>query len=181
MRHTLLPLNERKALRSEYRVRLMIIILFMFSLAGVIGIGALFPAYVRALSEEKVQIDVANKLKAAQKIQGITAMEDELKSDQRVLITLPKSGGARISAVAQSIVGLRQSIKLNSFNFTQPGNATSTVTVFMQGFAPTRNDLLSFKTRLETTLPGAVVDLPISELAKSTDIQFSIKVTYKLP
>jgi hypothetical protein len=179
MRHTLLPLHERKALRREYRVRFIIVACFLGSLAGLIGVGALFPAYMRALAEEKSQIEAAANLKHSQDVKGITARETELHADSKIINTLSSNVSIRMSSVAESIIILRQAVKLKTFIFNQ--TSTTTVSISISGIAPTRNDLLSFKARLENTLPGARVELPISELSKSTNVDFDMKLTYKLP
>ena len=41
MHHTLLPLNERRALQREYHIRALTVLCFTLSLAGIIG-GAFF-------------------------------------------------------------------------------------------------------------------------------------------
>ena len=51
----------------------------------------------------------------------------------------------------------------------------------VQGIAPTREALVSYKNRLEGLTIGNKVELPISELAKSKDIRFSLRFTRTLP
>lgn len=179
MRHTLVPANERKALRWEYRIRLIVVYLFFASLVGLVGVGALFPAFMHARQAEQAQLNLVEQLKQKHKSTGYTAVEDALRKDQKIVSFLNTSVPIRMSALAQSIISLRENVRLTSFNFTPVG--TTTVTVSLLGKAPTRNDLLSFKSRLENNLPGSKVELPIGVLAKSTNIDFTLEVKYKLP
>ena len=84
-------------------------------------------------------------------------------------------GQTDYSYLVKSIVGERDSVKISSI--VSARTSTTTVTTFVQGTASTREVLLAFKSRLQAAIPGNVVDLPISQLAKSTNIQFSLSVT----
>ena len=179
MHHTLLPIPERKALRTEYRIRVLVVLCFMLSLAGLIGIAALFPAFVRASSEEHSQFDTVASLQKDKKDSGVSQIEAELSADSALLkglATAPQ--GARLSSVIEGLVGSRGTLQFTSLAVSRAAGGFSVV---IQGLAPTRDALLAFKSRLEAMAPGNKVTLPISELAKSADIQFSIQLTESLP
>jgi hypothetical protein len=73
---------------------------------------------------------------------------------------------------------MRGSLKFTSFSVMKV--ATSTYNITIQGLAPTRNSLLTFKTNFENLAPGNKVDLPVSTLAKSTNINFSLQLKQEL-
>jgi len=85
---------------------------------------------------------------------------------------------AAIAAIA-AIAAVRGPIVVTSFSTGQ--QSTSSLVVIVEGNAGTRASLLAFKSRLLDLAPGVSVDLPISELARDNNIQFSIQVTEPLP
>ena len=180
MRHTLLPLNERKTLQREYKIRLVIVLCFLLSIAGLIGITALFPAYIHARDLEQSELGKATLIKNSKDAQGRSAIETELRADELILSKLSKDVmNYRASSAIQSIIAARGQNNFTYFSYSQSG--TSTAMVVLQGKAPTRDELLSLKNRLLNILPQSKVDLPLSELARSKDIDFSMRLTYKLP
>ena len=85
----------------------------------------------------------------------------------------------QFSTAIAAIAAIRGPVSITSFAVEQPSPSVIAVTV--QGQAPTRDALLAFKDRLAGIAPGASVDLPISELARDSNIQFSVQVTESLP
>jgi hypothetical protein len=180
MQHTLLPLHERVALRREYRVRAAIVFCFTVSLAILLGIAAMFPAFLRASTEARSAEQTAVSLEKEKKNNGLSLIQQSVAQSQKLLVSFTgKTMTTKKSAIIESIVSMRGANKLNSIQILQSG--TSTVTVSLQGFAPTRDGLSAFKGRLESSVPGNKVDLPISELAKSTNIPFSLRLVETLP
>ena len=177
MRHTLIPTDLKKSLRHEYRVRAIIVLLFMMSVAWVIGVVSLLPSFVHVKSEK----DTAMKtLASLENISG-NRKGDGLVVDvakQAAMLKLfddQPAGKTLNSMILTSIVSVRGSVKLNSISITRP--ATTTIAVTILGEAPTRDALINFKNSLTGAISGNKVDLPISELAKSKDVQFSLTLT----
>jgi hypothetical protein len=180
MQHTLLPLHERITLRREYRIRAAIVLCFTLSLVGLIGIASFFPAFLKASTEARSAQNEAAILQKNKKDSGLTSIQQTVAQSQKLLSTLGgKVSGTKMSAIIESIVSMRNNVRLTSINVTQTG--TTTATIVMQGVAPTRDALLSFKNRLESAVPGNKVELPVSELAKSTNVEFSMRLTENLP
>ena len=180
MRHTLLPLHERKSLRIDYYMRLFITFFSLVSVAGVVGIGALFPAYIHALVREQEHLTAAQQLKRSNDESGQTDIENQLRADNAILKRFTvQTHAVRASAAIASIVALRGTVRITSFVFGTV--STTTVSVMLQGKAPTRADLLAFKSRLENILPAGKTELPISALAKSTDVVFTMNLNFQSP
>jgi hypothetical protein len=175
MQHTLISPIERRKLRREYHVRAWIIMLFSLSVAGVIGVGSLVPAFMRATIEEKTALDAIAVLEKNKKESGVVDLEQELVADKLLLATLTDgSDQMLLSSEIQDLIEIRGTVRLTSFVLERiDKNQTK---IIIQGIAPTRETLLSFKNRIETTVPGTVTTLPISQLAKSTQIQFSMEI-----
>ena len=176
MRHTLLPDHERAALRREYRIRALVVFLFVLSVAGLIGIASLFPAFVSASSEERRQIDAFASLKKGGEDADAALAKSSLASDSVLLGALSADAGApAFSRLIDRVVSVRGPVALSSVSAVRGTDGSFAFVV--QGVAPTRELLLSFQSRLEGIAPGTKVDLPISELAASTDIRFSLQIT----
>ena len=72
--YTLLPEKEIRELKREYRIRLFISILFFISIAIVIGIFSLMPAFIMSYSQEKSalnQIELVRKNRNSKEIENI--------------------------------------------------------------------------------------------------------------
>jgi hypothetical protein len=142
----------------------------------VIGAGVLFPAFMMAWSADRaVSGDVA-VAKSERSKGNLANIEHELSSDESLIGVLSDdAGAARFSDIIRSIVAESSSVSITSLDLAR--QATSTIVATISGTASTRDDLLSWKSRLEKLTPGATVDLPIDDLKDSADIAFSIRFT----
>ncbi len=149
-------------------------------IAGVVGVVALFPSYIHARIEEQVQLDEAAQLKKNNDSSGQASLEKQLNADTIVLGNTRNDGGSmRASKAITDVISLRGQVRILSMSFTSLSSPTVSLT--LQGYAPTREDLLSFKERLESQLAGGKVDLPVALLARKSDISFSINLSYSYP
>lgn len=180
MLHTLLPPKERKALRREYRLRASIVLLFALCVAGVVGVVSLFPAFIRSIAEQAAAENQLASIKKEKDQSGLTAIQQQVAIGQKLLTALLQgTGRPALSLLAEELVRERGHVRITSLAVNYAGTTTAAATI--QGVAPTRDSLLSFKNSLETDLPGSKVNLPVSELAKSADIAFSVQITISLP
>lgn len=177
--HTLLPIDERQALRREYRFRVVIVLCFMLSLAGIVGIGALLPAFMHTLEIEREVKSELVSVKKAQKGPSVAEIERNLNTDISLLAPLLENVREQdLSNIIQDVVRARGITTITSLNISRA--STSTVIINIQGISPTRDELLSLKTRLESLSAGNKVVLPVSQLAKGSNLQYSIQLTAKL-
>lgn len=172
MYHTLLPQKERRAIRREYRIRALIVFLFIVSVAGTIGVVSLFPAYVRSTLDAKT---AAKELEAAKSESSpeLSAIQDQVSVGQILLTKLQSEfKSQRLSIWAENVVNNRGTVRINALNVNMV--STSSISILVKGIAPTRDSLLGFKQTIEDQIPGSKSDLPLSELAKGTNIEFSL-------
>ena len=180
MQHTLLPPKERKWLRHEYHVRAWIVALFAFSVAGTIGVASLFPAFMRGTLEERFQLQAVARLEQNKNASGAAEVEKQLASDRALLVNLSTYTDRKfLSAEIEHIASLKGNNLLSSLSIESNEEGASRLVV--QGLSPTRESLLSFKTRIENQKPGTTVSLPISQLARSANIQFSLEILIPKP
>lgn len=175
MRHSFLPNQEQKILKRGYRIRATIVLLFFLSIAGLVGIGSLFPSYIHVYTEERSELEKVASLRENKDTSGLVAIEKELQSDTAKISVLSKiSTTVHPSSLIEDMVNTRGQVRLTSIVLSSV--STSTAVIVIQGVAPTRESLVAFKTRLEGLAIGNKVDLPISGFAKSRDIPFSLRV-----
>jgi len=179
MRHTFTPKSQRALLDREYRARAAAALFVALASAVIVGIAALIPAFVRVRTAEQSALQTIASDKTGSSTDA-EAIQGELSAAGNMVSLLSSGRGApRLSDAIRQISSVRSRIALSSFSIDREG--TSSIVAVLQGVAPTRDELISFKSRLEGLAPGASVDLPISELAKSSDIDFSIRLAAELP
>lgn len=179
MHYTLLPDKEHVAIHLEYRTRAAIVFCFVMAVAGLIGVGTLLPAYISSTVTEKDQQKTLSSIDTAND-GAIVAMKSELVSDAALVASVNQYiAGPEFSNILNDLIAVRGPVKFSSLVLDRVG--TSTITVMIQGIAPTRDALIALRGRLQTVKAGNIVDLPISELTKSTSVQFSLKVTEQIP
>ena len=163
-----------------YLVRLAVVGLFLFSLAGLIGVVSLFPAYISIYTEEHIQTKLGATLKNDKEVANTTKLQNELQEDNRIIHTIAIGIATTTypSQLIEKIAALRGQVRVNSI--TLGDTATTTVEIVVEGNSPTREALVTFENRLRNLAVGNKVDFPISSFAKSKDIPFSLKLTHIL-
>lgn len=179
MHYTLLPESEHAAIHREYRTRAAIVFCFLMTAVVVIGMVALFPAYVFSVTSEKVeQQSVASLDTKSDK--SVSSMRAELSQDAVLLSEISQyAGSPSFSDIVSGLVGVRGPVTYSSLVLDR--TTTSSVDIIIEGTAPTRSSLLDLRSRLQNLKKGNAVDLPISELTKSVSVHFSLKVTEEIP
>jgi hypothetical protein len=174
MLHTLLPTSEKKILRHEYQIRALVVLSFIVSVAVLIGIVALFPTFVKVFREGQSLENSLASVSIDEEPSGEVDCEKDLKSYNLLLSALVSEVDfPRLSTFVEMVVAIRHDVILDSVSVAKL--ATSSVAIMVNGKANTRDSLITFKKRLEET--DMKVDLPVSALAKSRDISFSMKIT----
>lgn len=176
MYHALLPPKTVKALKTEYRVRLLIVFLFFASLAIVISAFFLFPSYLVSGMAERTASAQAGGAGAATDTAAVPA---DLSAAGSLVSAISSSVSPPLSPVVLHIASIRPAgISIASFDVAYSGAASSTVTI--EGSAATRDDLVAFKKVLEADTAFSGVEIPISDLAPSSDLQFSLQMSAAL-
>ncbi len=177
--YTLLPTEERRALRREYRLRISITLLLFLSCGVVLGIAALLPSYLHTYGTEREALQRQQELLRSRRESGADQIEKAVVQSQALAEKLLSDADKAIySDILQKIISRRaKDILLGSFAVTSLGTTTSEIV--LQGTAATRESLLAFKKSLESESIFSSIELPLSDLAKSRNIAFSMKVTVK--
>lgn len=140
-----------------------------------LGILFLIPAYV--LIDSQIDVYSASVELASQKITNYESVSGDL-------IQSSKQAGLIIEGVKQMSVSQYlelfdelQDSKINLSEISISKTDKGIEPVLLIGEASDRQALAAFRDRLLATPQVSAVDLPISNLAKDKDIQFSITVT----
>lgn len=170
----LLPKKERGRFEWEYRFRLLTVIFILLMLLFVFGTILLLPSYFISQSKEE-SISRQSKL-----LQKTISLREEgvsttflLSTKQKInqLITVQEQ--IPQTEILQVIIdNTDEDITINAFYYTQGQDFTGEMRI--TGKANTRTALLSFSDRLKKDDLFDRVDLPVSSLARDSNITFSI-------
>ncbi|HTK33536.1 MAG TPA: hypothetical protein VL335_03270 [Candidatus Paceibacterota bacterium] len=178
MSYTFLPFDEQKKIKREYRIRALIVLLFFLSVSIFIGVGSLFPAYVYSVYAERLHLQQVAEFKKSVDSNSIAATQKQLSESVRLISALdPYIKPSPYYDTVAAIVDVKGNVRIDSMVFEYTSDKMK---IGLSGSAPTRNDLLAFKSRLMGLSKKVIVDLPISSLTRDTNVSFSIQVTETL-
>jgi hypothetical protein len=179
--YTLLPEKQIKGLEKEYHIRLIILGIFFLSGAVWIGIISLFPSYIFSVVQEK---NAENQVLSLQKNSKLPAIADTTKeiSDANSAIARVRDGQDAItfSVIVEDIASRRtQGISITNIEIAhaRTDSVPNQTNIAITGHANTRDQLVAFRQSLEADTALTNINLPISDLAYSKDINFSMSLT----
>ena len=182
LHYTLLPEKETKALKREYRTRLFVVLLFFVSCGVFMGIMSLVPAYILSYTQEKRALEDLRVMEKGRQDRGADTILKELASSTEITNRLKANEDSVVfgDIISRIIIHKPGQVSLTSFQILKvpaEGAPPSRVEVILQGKALTREALVVFKKQLESNPLISGVNLPLSDLAKSKDILFTVKFT----
>lgn len=177
----LLPEEYKAHLRREYRLRFFVLSTLFVIFAVVIGVVALVPGSISIGEDYFLGNAQDNRTPATDEPQKNQETLQALKDFQSTLLVLdPKKEGTEVplSDLIRLVVQQKPiKVSLDSFSFATENEETKRLVV--SGHASDRESLVSFSQRLSGNNTFAQVDLPISNLSKKENIDFSISLSIK--
>lgn len=171
----LLPEKNRQLVTREYYMRLAVVSLLLLAVVSLIGIVTLLPAYFSARAKlasvqaEATFVEQSLSARDSTAVQAVRTINDELRAIRSV------QDEPRIEELVRAVLsGKPTGISLSSVNFEKEGNGGN---MLIRGVAVSRDALLSFRRALEAESRFSAVDLPISNLAQTEDIDFTLTLT----
>ncbi len=171
----ILPSDEKKLIRKEYRLRLSSICLFFLATLFVIATFLLVPLYVSS----QYKLDALTKnLNSLDKNNIDTSLADykKLVLDVNSTLAILEKGQTSRSAPADMIerivVSRPKGIRFSQIVYTVVSPEVSTLRI--NGTASDRASLRALETTLESDPQVKKVILPVSSFTKRTDIGFNI-------
>jgi hypothetical protein len=173
----LIPPVVKKAVVREYWVRVFSVGLFMLSVVGMVVMLFALPVYV--LVSSQVEVYAGSAARASEKIAEYDFSARSLaKSNQMAQKIFELRQYDSFADVVVQIEEVRGSgIAINGYEFSRKDK--NLTPVIISGESLTRQALSDFRESLLKQENIEDVILPISNLAKDRDIQFSLSVVFK--
>ena len=145
-----------------------------------IGVISLFPAFSTAyFSNQSARGAIARDTTNASADTAIRAARLELEADSRTLSAIVASATHLPSDIVRRVSASSRGVYITDMSISSAGKGITSVS--LHGSAPTREALLALKAGLERLFTDTRVDVPISMLAKSSNIDFTLRFEVKTP
>ncbi|MFA6257190.1 MAG: hypothetical protein WCT29_02565 [Candidatus Paceibacterota bacterium] len=175
----LIPNHEKKKKVRDFYFRFTAVLLAVLGFCGVAGIVSLSPAYF--LSE--IKKNIASTSLETQKNEPATNEDKSLSTavaDLKKKLTIVENSRKDRYEVSRKVINevtLRKmpDIKITHIIYERDTDTGPQVNVL--GVAPSRERLLLFRRALEDAGTWKVVDLPISNFVKGSNIEFHLTLT----
>jgi len=173
----LIPPIARKSIVIEYWVRVISVWFFILAAVATVAIFLALPVYV--LLSTQVNVYEQSAAEATQRVNEYDLSAGALvRANVMAQKIYELEEVEKFSTTITDIEALQGSdIVIEGFNFTRTENKLAPVEV--SGTAATRQALADFREALLTQKNVSDVVLPISNLAKDRDIEFSLSVVLK--
>lgn len=172
----LTPKEERKKIKADFYLRLLIVFLFSVSLSFLVFDIAMVPSYYGA----KVFKDAIDQKLLEQKNTPVPALDIETQTiiqniNSRVKLIKDKAQNNFLVSdrvINQILLKKMPDIKITSIVYFSDNELSKKIQI--TGSAPSRERLLLFRIALEENTLFKSVDLPISNFIKGSNIIFSL-------
>lgn len=174
---TLLPEQNKKSLFKEYRLRLFTVIFLFLTAFCLISTALLFPSYISLYFERGVLEDESARVGMEIKVKNEKGIVETLARINHTLAAVKPQQSGVLQVTKVILDKLPSGISIDRFVYTRGEKADSSLS--LQGVAETRSELITFSRELEKQPDFSKVDLPISNLAKQSDVPFTLTVLGK--
>jgi hypothetical protein len=173
----LIPPIAKKSIATEYWVRVVTVWLWLLTGSAFIGAVLLLPVYVLIDTQIAAYRDSANA--AIQQIATFENVSLELaRSTKQAQLIMGSDDQVHFSQLIYEIRSLEgQGVALSQIEISRALVGVSPILI--TGQADDRRSLSNFRDRLLANQNVEAVDFPISNLAKDSDIPFSMMVTIR--
>lgn len=173
----LLPDELKNKIKSEYRLRRFITILYFILFIQVVFIVFILPSWLTSFYREKDLILQSDKMNNSISVLSASSTKSIIKSvNQKVgVINATLEYKELVPVINTVLTNKSRYIKINQFAYKS--NTASSSIMIIQGVSATRESLSDFIKGLEDTHSFKKIDSPISNFTKDRDIKFSITMT----
>lgn len=173
----LIPPIVRKSIVTEYWVRVISVWFFILAVAATAIVFLSLPVYV--LLSTQVNVYEQSAAEATQRVNEYDLSAGALvRANVMAQKIYELEDVEKFSTIITDIEALQgRGVVIEGYNFTHRENKLAPVEI--SGTAATRQALADFREALLTQEGVSDVVLPISNLAKDRDIQFSLSVVFK--
>lgn len=170
----LLTDDGKGVVRREYRTRLIAVFLWMCTSVLLLGALALLPSYfLSAAKQEAATEELALIASPSGGSAGTPAAELSLAREMLLALSATLSDIQPSQRITDMLAVRPAGITVLQFEYTA---LSSEETVRIQGVAANRDALIAFRKKLSEIPLVSSVELPVSNLAKSTKIEYVLTV-----
>jgi len=171
----LLPERNRKILKREYYMRLIVVSLFLIAVVFTVSTASLLPAYFAAHTAYTTSETYTALIEESLARRNARTSADEVRLVNRQLqLFAEDSARVRVSGLFQALlIEKPEGVSITRISFTQEKQGDS---ISLLGEAETRDALVAFRRALESETRFSSVLLPVSDLAHIRDISFSMSI-----
>lgn len=175
----LLSQNLKNEIKKEYKIRKLIMVLTFALAIQVSFMVFILPTWLSSFYKEKVMLSDSNKLNQNLSESSVESVSAEILKINQQLNIINNSLNYRgiVVFIDEVLQQKNNTIFIEQFSMSSGNNAEPIL--FIGGVATTRENLVSFVSRLEQSDLFSEVNLPISNLAKDRNIDFSIEIKIK--
>lgn len=176
----LLPNNLKEKVRSEYYLRLFVVIFVSVFLIQIFFLIFLSPTWFVSLNKEQEIVLQSEKANTSSLDQKVETTNKQIKSiNKKLEIINSRLEYPRAIPVIDDILSRKtESITIKELMYETSDKKSGKVT--LKGTSDTRDSLVSFVKDLEESDILEQVDLPISNLTKDKNIEFSLVINVVL-
>ncbi len=173
-----LPEKLSKQVKAEYSTRVTSVFFIVFSLVTVFVLVFLAPAYTLAIYRKAVISNQLTMVKSSSVNQSNASLDQVKKVNEIVKVLSTGSAQKPASDFIKSILNIKtSSITISSMSSDFDNNQNTRIS--LKGFSNTRDNLTKFVKDIKNLNLFSSVDIPISSLVKSSDIDFVISIIVK--
>lgn len=176
----LLPNNLKEKVRSEYHLRLFVVVFVSILLLQISFLIFLSPTWFVSLNKEKEIVLQSEKASTSLTDSKVGTINSQIKSINKKLeiinstLEYPKA----VPVIDDILSRKTNSIKIEEFLYVTSDGKSAKIT--LKGMSDTRDSLVGFVKDLEESDILSEVDLPISNLTKDKNIDFSLSIKVSL-
>ena len=174
----LLPAEHRKRVTVEYRLRVAVVVLSLTLVVIIVGIVLLIPSYFLSRSKKDPASEQSALIARSIEFRESEASVELLKKARdRLLLLADSNKQMSLTSIIRTLTEEKGiGVTIGAFSYAQE-DKIGTLTIV--GKALRRDNLLAFKEALDQSSYFSSVSLPISDLAKSRDIEFTLTLKTK--
>lgn len=176
-----LPQEEKSAVEKEYKLRRLVVLTMLLVVTLCIGMVLMFPTYLNSHINNQ-NVSEALRLVSEELSKGstkVTTPEEVASLREKITILNASKQQASPYAIFFQVLKVKTAnIRVADFVYKK-GEAPEPDTLVLIGNSRTRDALTQFDRALEAQSQFASVDLPISNLAKDKDIDFTLTITLR--
>lgn len=180
MRYTLLPEQFKKRVLAVYHIRLASAWCAFGIITVIVGIVAITPALINSQLQLMDVRDSGQSDKANNISNELKQIEKKVSNVSKLIKTLQDEMPAYVPSevIHKIVVARNEGVTFSSFEISKLDDKSLSMSI--QGKAATREALVSLKKKMAGITGVTKVELPITDLTKSKDIGFTVRLIANL-